>query len=148
MKSIFVIGGGFVGVSTAFWLQRLGQKVTFIDRNLSKSRASFGNAGVLASSSIIPVTTPGMITKAPNIKGVFLGFGHQHVGLTGSAKTGQLLAHSCQIRGPISTYLPIHARALYNHSCQTIIIFKSLVVWLSGSRPLMYFGKPMDCLHA
>lgn len=67
MKSIFVIGGGFVGISTAIWLQRLGQKVTLVDRNVSRSRASFGNAGVLASSSIVPVTTPGMMTKMPKM---------------------------------------------------------------------------------
>lgn len=51
MKSIFVIGGGLVGVSTAIWLQRLGEKVTLLDRNLSRSRVSLGNAGVLTSSS-------------------------------------------------------------------------------------------------
>jgi D-amino-acid dehydrogenase len=28
----------------------------------------------------------------PGIKGVFMGFGHHHVGLTGGPKTGQLLA--------------------------------------------------------
>lgn len=63
MKSIIVIGGGLVGVSTAIWLQRLGEKVTLLDRNLSRSRVSFGNTGVLTSSSIVPVTTPGMIAK-------------------------------------------------------------------------------------
>ena len=33
-----------------------------------------------------------MIGEVPGAKGVFLGFGHHHVGLTGGPKTGQLLA--------------------------------------------------------
>lgn len=40
-----------------------------------------------APTDLIPV-----IDQLPHISGVFLGFGHQHVGLTGSARTGQLLA--------------------------------------------------------
>jgi D-amino-acid dehydrogenase len=40
-----------------------------------------------APTDSIPVIGP-----LPTIRGVYLGFGHQHVGLTGSARTGQVLA--------------------------------------------------------
>lgn len=67
MKPVIVIGGGIVGISTAIWLQRAGKTVTLIDRGHAEGRASFGNAGVLASSSIIPVTTPGIALKIPKM---------------------------------------------------------------------------------
>lgn len=66
-KHVAVIGGGIVGVSTAIWLLRAGQSVTLIDRGDPEGRASFGNAGVLASASVIPVTMPGMLQKLPKM---------------------------------------------------------------------------------
>lgn len=66
-QNILVIGAGIVGVSTAIWLQRDGHKVTLIDKIGPAAGASFGNAGVLATGSIIPVTVPGLIGKAPRM---------------------------------------------------------------------------------
>lgn len=66
-KHVAIIGAGIVGVSTAIWLQRAGLKVTLVDRDSVASGASYGNAGILASSGIIPVTTPGLIFKAPKM---------------------------------------------------------------------------------
>ena len=39
-----------------------------------------------------PTDSIPVIGEVPNIKGVFMGFGHHHVGLTGGPKTGHLLA--------------------------------------------------------
>jgi D-amino-acid dehydrogenase len=39
-----------------------------------------------------PTDSIPVIGDVPGIKGVFMGFGHHHVGLTGGPKTGQLLA--------------------------------------------------------
>ena len=66
-KDVAVIGAGIVGVSTAIWLQRDGHRVTLIDRAGAAEGASFGNGGVLASCSVIPVTVPGIIAKAPRM---------------------------------------------------------------------------------
>ncbi|MDJ1017524.1 MAG: FAD-binding oxidoreductase [Paracoccaceae bacterium] len=66
-KTIAVIGAGIVGVSTAVWLQRDGHKVILIDREGPAAGASYGNGGVLASCSIIPVTVPGLLAKAPRM---------------------------------------------------------------------------------
>lgn len=66
-KTIAVIGAGIVGVSTAIWLQRDGHNVILIDREGPAAGASYGNGGVLASCSIIPVTVPGLIAKAPKM---------------------------------------------------------------------------------
>lgn len=66
-KRILVIGAGIVGVSTAIWAQRAGADVTLIDRDGPAAGASYGNAGVLAASAVVPVTTPGLLAHAPGM---------------------------------------------------------------------------------
>ncbi len=66
-KHVVIIGAGIVGVATALWLQRDGHQVTLIDREGPAAGASFGNGGVLAASSIVPVSGPGLIAKAPRM---------------------------------------------------------------------------------
>ena len=64
---VAVVGAGIVGVSTAEWLRRDGHEVTLIDRARpgEPGQASFGNAGVLAASSVVPVSVPGLVWKLP-----------------------------------------------------------------------------------
>ncbi|WP_297590319.1 FAD-dependent oxidoreductase [Roseibium sp.] len=66
---VIVVGAGIVGVSTAIWLCRAGIKVTIVDRAEpgTSVSTSYGNAGVLASCSVAPVTAPGMIHKSPKM---------------------------------------------------------------------------------
>ncbi|MEO1613704.1 MAG: FAD-dependent oxidoreductase, partial [Pseudomonadota bacterium] len=64
---VAVIGAGIVGVSTAIHLRREGVDVTLIDREGPAAGTSYGNAGVLASCSMVPVTGPGLIAKAPKM---------------------------------------------------------------------------------
>ncbi len=66
-KTIAIIGAGIVGVSTAIWLQRDGHKVILIDKAGPGEGTSHGNGGVLASCSIVPVTVPGLLRKAPKM---------------------------------------------------------------------------------
>ena len=65
--TILVIGAGIVGLSTAIWLQRAGRKVIVLDRIGPAGGTSYGNAGVLASASVVPVTVPGLLRKAPGM---------------------------------------------------------------------------------
>jgi len=64
-KHVVVIGAGIVGAATALWLCRAGMKVTLIDKGEPGMGASYGNACLLASCAIVPVTTPGLILKGP-----------------------------------------------------------------------------------
>lgn len=66
---IAVIGAGMVGLSTAEWLRRDGHTVTLIDRIESgqPGQASYGNAGILAATSFIPVSVPGLLAKVPKM---------------------------------------------------------------------------------
>jgi len=66
-KTIVIIGAGIVGVATAIWLQREGHSVILVDRQDPGEGASHGNGGVLAACSIVPVTVPGLLAKAPRM---------------------------------------------------------------------------------
>jgi D-amino-acid dehydrogenase len=66
-KTVAIIGAGIVGVSTAIWLQRDGHDVILIDGKGIAEGTSHGNGGVLASCSIVPVTVPGLLKKAPRM---------------------------------------------------------------------------------
>lgn len=65
--SVIVVGAGMVGIAAAMRMQERGHQVTLVDRAGPAGGTSFGNAGILASSSVIPVTTPGIIRKAPKM---------------------------------------------------------------------------------
>ena len=62
-KKVIVIGGGIVGLSTAYYLQKEGHEVTVIDKGEIGSGASHINAGYLTPSHIVPMAAPGMISK-------------------------------------------------------------------------------------
>ena len=62
-KDIIIIGGGIIGLSSAYFLQKEGHQVTVIDKSDLSSGASFVNAGYLTPSHIIPLASPGMIAK-------------------------------------------------------------------------------------
>ena len=66
-QKTIVIGAGIVGVSTALWLLRDGHEVVLVDRVGPAAGASYGNAGVLAAGSVVPVTVPGLQRKAPRM---------------------------------------------------------------------------------
>lgn len=66
-QTVAIIGAGIVGVSAAIWLQRDGYDVVLIDKNGPGEGTSYGNGGVLASCSIVPVTVPGLISRAPRM---------------------------------------------------------------------------------
>lgn len=62
-KNIIIIGGGIVGLSSAYFLQKEGHQVRVIDKSDITSGASFVNAGYITPSHIIPMASPGKITQ-------------------------------------------------------------------------------------
>tara|TARA_R110002020_G_scaffold156218_3_gene338105 strand:+ start:43742 stop:44992 length:1251 start_codon:yes stop_codon:yes gene_type:complete len=62
-KDVLIIGGGIVGLCSAYFLQKEGHKVTVLDKSDITSGASFVNAGYITPSHIIPLASPGMISK-------------------------------------------------------------------------------------
>lgn len=62
-KNIVIIGGGIVGLCSAYYLEKEGHQVTVFDKSDISNGASFVNAGILTPSHIIPLASPGMIAK-------------------------------------------------------------------------------------
>ena len=62
-KEVVIIGGGIIGLSTAYYLQKEGHKVTVIDKSDFSSGASYVNAGYLSPSHIVPLSAPGVMKK-------------------------------------------------------------------------------------
>jgi D-amino-acid dehydrogenase len=55
---VIVLGAGIVGVSSALHLQDRGQRVALVDRRGPGEETSFGNAGLIESSSVVPYAFP------------------------------------------------------------------------------------------
>ncbi len=60
---IGIIGGGIIGLSSAYYLTKAGHQVTIIEQSDLKDGCSFGNAGMIVPSHLIPLAAPGMISK-------------------------------------------------------------------------------------
>ncbi len=65
-RTALVLGAGIVGVSCALALQKRGFTVTLIDRREPGSETSYGNAGVISRSSIIPLNNPSLWPSLPH----------------------------------------------------------------------------------
>ncbi len=61
---VLVIGGGVVGVCAAYYLGRLGRKVTLVEKGAICAGSSFGNAGLVVPSHSVPLAAPGVAFKA------------------------------------------------------------------------------------
>lgn len=60
---VVVIGGGIIGLSAAYYLQKSGHTVTVIDKGDYTNNCSYGNAGYVCPSHFIPLAAPGIITQ-------------------------------------------------------------------------------------
>lgn len=63
MKNIAIVGGGIIGLSSAYYLSRNGHQVTIFDDAPMADSCSFGNAGMVVPSHLTPLAAPGMISK-------------------------------------------------------------------------------------
>ncbi|MBW8687547.1 NAD(P)/FAD-dependent oxidoreductase [Chitinophaga rhizophila] len=60
---VIIIGGGIIGLSSAFYLQQAGYTVTVIDRTDLSDGCSYGNAGYICPSHFVPLATPGIVRQ-------------------------------------------------------------------------------------
>lgn len=60
---VVIIGGGIMGLTSAYYLLKSGWKITLLDRGDMTNNCSFGNAGMIVPSHFIPLAAPGMISK-------------------------------------------------------------------------------------
>ncbi|WP_452229649.1 NAD(P)/FAD-dependent oxidoreductase [Lacinutrix sp. MEBiC02404] len=62
-KKVVIIGGGIIGLCSAYYLQKEGFQITIIDQSNLDSGASYVNAGYLSPSHLVPLSAPGVMKK-------------------------------------------------------------------------------------
>lgn len=64
-KHVMIIGGGVIGLCSAYYLCRAGCEVTVVDRSPEddSSGCSHGNAGFIVPSHFVPLAAPGMMSQ-------------------------------------------------------------------------------------
>jgi len=60
---VTIIGGGIIGLSSAFYLQRSGWEVTVLDKGDFTDNCSYGKCGYICPSHFIPLATPGIVKQ-------------------------------------------------------------------------------------
>jgi len=63
MKKVIIIGGGVIGLCSAYYLVKEGHQVIVIDQTSMDHGASFVNAGYLTPSHFIPLAAPGVMKQ-------------------------------------------------------------------------------------
>src|SRR5438067_6972327 len=61
---VLVVGGGVIGVCSAYYLACLGCGVTLVEQGNVGNACSYGNAGLLVPSHSVPLAAPGIPLKA------------------------------------------------------------------------------------
>lgn len=63
MAKIIIIGGGIIGLCSAYYLAVDGHKVTVVDKDDFSDNCSYGNAGYVCPSHFIPLASPGNLRQ-------------------------------------------------------------------------------------
>lgn len=63
MAKAIIIGGGIIGLSSAYYLQQQGWQVTVLDKGDFSDNCSYGNCGYICPSHFIPLATPGVVKQ-------------------------------------------------------------------------------------
>ncbi|MRX42006.1 FAD-dependent oxidoreductase [Flavobacterium sp. LC2016-23] len=63
MKKVGIVGGGIIGLCSAYYLAKEGYEVSVFDQSAMDDGCSYGNAGMIVPSHIIPLAQPGMIAQ-------------------------------------------------------------------------------------
>lgn len=58
---VVILGAGAIGRWSAYFLAKEGYRVSLVDRGTMKNGCSFGNAGMVVPSHVIPLAAPGMV---------------------------------------------------------------------------------------
>jgi D-amino-acid dehydrogenase len=62
-KQVTIIGGGIIGLCSAYYLEQQGHEITIIEKGDITNGTSFGNAGYVSPSHFTPLASPGIVAK-------------------------------------------------------------------------------------
>ncbi|HKY55148.1 MAG TPA: FAD-dependent oxidoreductase, partial [Anaerolineales bacterium] len=60
-QDVVIIGGGVIGVCSAYYLAQKGIRVTLIEKGEIASGCSYGNGGLIVPSHSVPLASPGAL---------------------------------------------------------------------------------------
>ena len=62
-SEVIVIGAGIVGLCSAYYLAKAGHSVVVLEKTDGSDSCSYGNAGLIAPSHFVPMSSPGIMAK-------------------------------------------------------------------------------------
>ncbi len=62
-KKVVIVGGGIVGLCSAYYLNKKGLEVEVLDAGNGRQNCSVGNAGYFCPSHVVPLAAPGVISQ-------------------------------------------------------------------------------------
>ena len=63
MSKAIIIGGGVIGLFSAYYLHKAGWEVDVLERGDLTDNCSFGNAGMITPSHFVPLASPGIVEQ-------------------------------------------------------------------------------------
>jgi D-amino-acid dehydrogenase len=63
MSKAVIIGGGIIGLFSAYFLNKSGWQVEVVDQGDLSDNCSYGNAGMITPSHFVPLAAPGMVEQ-------------------------------------------------------------------------------------
>src|ERR1019366_4713367 len=63
MANVIIIGGGIIGLCSAYYLLQQGHQITIIDKTDMLDGCSYGNAGYVSPSHFVPLASPGIVKQ-------------------------------------------------------------------------------------
>ena len=63
-NDVAIVGGGIIGLMSAYYLSKEGAKVTLIDKGPEKQASSHANCGLISPSHILPLNSLSLIIKS------------------------------------------------------------------------------------
>lgn len=93
MSKAIIIGGGVIGLFSAYYLHKSGWEVEVLEQGDLSDNCSFGNAGMVTPSHFVPLASPGMVEQGirwmfnskspfyvkPSLNGELIGWGLKFV---------------------------------------------------------------------
>jgi D-amino-acid dehydrogenase len=145
---IVVLGGGVVGITTAYQLQKDGHDVVVLERNSEvAAEASWGNAGMIAPGHSFVWSSP----KAPMIllKSLFLE--HQALRFKFSADPrlyswSWLFLMECTPEKARRNTLIKHRLAAYSQSVLKEVVAEEAIDYNRSERGILYFYREQEAL--
>lgn len=151
MSKIVIVGGGVVGLFTAMYLRKKGAEVTVIDRGDLTDGCSYGNAGLIVPSHVIPLASPGMLHKG--MKNMFRTSSPVAARMSPNADlirwylrfTGAATEKHVQESIPVLKELSLLSKSLYGQIKETDEL--DFPLWHKGLLMLYQSQKTGDELH-